>query len=73
MCRFEKLRKVRNIRNLSSRGRGEGRFVARSEHASDALYLTADEVLRLAGTTLLVLSAARDSQLGIRCVVLLLV
>ena len=70
---FTKTRKVRNIRNLSSRSRGECRFVARSEHASDALYFTADAVLRLAEITLLVLSAAPRIQLGTRCVVLRLV
>ena len=37
---FEETRKVRDLRRV-------GRFVARSEHASDALYLTADVVLRL--------------------------
>ena len=37
---FEETRKVRDLRRV-------GRFVARSEHASDALYLKADVVLRL--------------------------
>jgi len=31
---FTETRKVRNTRNLRSRSRGVGRFVARSEHAS---------------------------------------
>ena len=74
---FETERKAftetRKVRNLSSKSRGECRFVARSEHASDALYFTADAVLRLAEITLLVLSAAPRIQLGTRCVVLRLV
>ena len=37
---FEETRKVRDLRRV-------GRFVARSEHASDALYLKADVLLRL--------------------------
>ena len=37
---FEETRKVRDLKRV-------GRFVARSEHASDALYLKADVVLRL--------------------------
>jgi hypothetical protein len=55
---FTETRKVRNIRNLSSRG-GEnfGLWLAQSM-PRDALYFTTDVVLRLAEITLLVPSAA---------------